>query len=101
MKPVRIEEDAERELAGSVDFYERRRDGLGLEFGEAVQKEVRLIQAHPERYPLQKDGTRRLVMERFPFTIRFMEMPEEIWIVAFAHTSQDPDYWKPRLSSDE
>ena len=97
MKPVRIEEDAERELAGSVDFYERRLAGLGIDFAQASQTAVQEIQTHPERCPLQKDGTRRHVMKRFPFTIRYMDLPEEIWIIAFAHTSRHPNYWKPRL----
>ena len=99
MKPISIEEEAERELAGSVDFYEGRSPGLGWEFERAAREAVRAIQADPERHPLQKDGTRRYVMPRFPFTIRYLELPDCLWIVAFAHTSRKPGYWKSRLRS--
>ena len=36
-------------------------------------------------------------MARFPFTIRYLELQDCIWIVAFAHTSRKPGYWKARL----
>lgn len=100
MKPVRIEEGAEDELAGSVDFYEHQRSGLGLEFALATSTAVRAIRANPTLCALLKDGTRRYVMERFPFTIRYMDLPDEIWIIAFAHTSREPNYWRPRLQPD-
>ena len=99
MKPLIIEENAEAELTDSVAFYERRRTGLGLEFEHAAREAVRKIQTDPERHPLYKDGTRCFVMERFPFTIRYMDLPDAIWIIAFAHTSRKPSYWKARLQS--
>ena len=51
MKPILMEEDAEREFLASVDFYEGRRAGLGLEFEHAVHEALDLnsIQAAPER----------------------------------------------------
>jgi hypothetical protein len=36
-------------------------------------------------------------MERFPFIIHYLDMPDRIWIVAFAHTSRKADYWKRRI----
>ena len=69
MKPVIIDSEAENELSDSVAFYERRHPGLGLEFEFAGREAVWTIQADPDRHPLQRNGTRRLVMERFPFVI--------------------------------
>lgn len=97
MKPVIIEEEAEGELAASVIFYEKRRAGLGLEFHWAVREAVSAIQNSPEHCALRKDGTRRFVMRRFPFVIHYLEMPEHLWVVAFAHTSRKPNYWQARL----
>jgi hypothetical protein len=97
VKQVIIDSEAENELLDSVDFYERRRSALGLEFEQAAREALRLIQADPERQPLQRDGTRRLVMERFPFVVHYMDLPDTIWILAFAHTSRKPRYWRSRL----
>lgn len=94
MKPVFIDSEAELKLADSVAFYEHRRPGLGLDFERAA---VQTIQAAPEQWPLRKEGTRRFVMERFPFVIHYADLPETVWILAFAHTSRKPGYWRRRL----
>ena len=100
MKPVLIGDEAERELIGAVDFYERRRAGSGLEFERITHETVRAIQRDFQRHPLQEDGTRRVVMRRFPFIIHYPDLPDYIWVVAFAHTSRKPGYWKERLKTD-
>ena len=97
MKPVIIDSEAELELAGSVEFYERRRAGLGLEFEHAARIAVRAIQAAPARHPMGSNRTHRFVMDRFPFVIHYMDLPDRVWVVAFAHASRQPDYWKRRL----
>ena len=97
MKQVIIDTEAECELSESVAFYEQRRPGLGLEFERIVRSAVQSIQADPERYPLQKDGTRRFVVRRFPFIIHYIDLPSTIWILAFAHASRKPGYWRERL----
>ena len=97
MKQVIIDSEAENELSDSVAFYERRQPGLGSDFEQAAREAVRTIQSDPERHPPQNDGTRRLVMERFPFVIHYADLPGTIWILAFAHTSRKPGYWRRRL----
>jgi toxin ParE1/3/4 len=97
VKQVFIDSEAENELSDSVAFYERRKRGLGLEFERAAREAVQTIQADPERCPLQKEGTRRFVMERFPFVIHYADLPTTIWILAFAHTGRKPGYWRRRL----
>jgi len=97
VKPVTIDHEAEAELSESVAFSEGRRPGLGLEFESAARQAVERIQAFPELYPLQKNGARRFVMDRFPFVIHYVDRPDMIWVVAFAHTSRKPGYWLRRL----
>jgi toxin ParE1/3/4 len=97
VKSLFIDSEAEDELSESVDFYERRQPGLGLEFASAARKAVQAIQADPDRCPLQKTGARRFVMKRFPFVIHYIDLPDTVWIVAFAHSSRKPGYWKRRV----
>ena len=97
MKRIIVDSDAEDELSDSVAFYESRQPGLGLEFESAAREAVQTIQADPDRHPLQVNGTRRLVMERFPFIVHYAELPDAIWILAFAHASRKPGYWLRRL----
>jgi toxin ParE1/3/4 len=37
------------------------------------------------------------VMDRFPFTIVYTELPDEVLIIAIAHASREPGYWRARL----
>jgi hypothetical protein len=97
VKEVIIHAEAEVELSESIAFYERRRTGLGVEFERAIRAIVVGIPSNPQRYPLQNDGTRRVAMKRFPFGIHYVELPNTIWILAFAHTSRKPGYWRSRF----
>jgi plasmid stabilization system protein ParE len=96
VKQFIIDSEAELELSESVDFYEDRKPGLGLEFERAARQAVRTIQENPTRFPPNADGSRRLVMKRFPYVIHYLELPDRIWILAFAHKKRKPGYWRGR-----
>lgn len=99
MKTVRYEDAAEEELIDEVSRYELRRDGLGTEFLTAVRDAVRLIAENPAAWQTSEYGrdVRRFVMDKFPFTIVYTELADEILILALAHTSREPGYWRTRL----
>jgi toxin ParE1/3/4 len=99
VKPLIVEEEAELELFGSIAFYEERMPGLGLDFEAATRRALKIIARAPQRWRIGKHGTRRYIMTRFPFIIHYIDMPDKIWIVAFAHTSRKPGYWKGRTRS--
>ncbi len=99
MKPLIVEEEAELEIANSVAFYEERKSGLGLDFEAAAQRALKTIATAPERWASGKHGTQRYVMTRFPFIIHYLDMPDKLWVVAFAHARRKPNYWKKRLQS--
>jgi len=97
VKPLVIEEEAELELVNSVAFYEERKSGLGLDFEAAARQALTTIAAAPERWPTGRHGTRRCVMAPFPFIIHYLDTPDKLWIIAFAHAKRKPNYWKKRL----
>ncbi len=52
----------------------------------------------PQQWAAGPYGTRRYLLKRFPFLLIYREMSESrIEIVAFAHTSRRPEYWKSRI----
>lgn len=99
MKIVRYEDAADEELIDEVARYELRHDGLGRELLTAVRDAVRLIAENPAAWQASEYGrdVRRFVMDRFPFTIVYTELANEILILAIAHTSREPGYWRTRL----
>ena len=98
MKTVRYEDAAEEELIDEIVRYELRRDGLGSEFLSEVREAVRLITENPGAWQASEHGSdiRRFVMDRFPFTIVYTELVDEILIIAIAHASREPGYWRTR-----
>ena len=97
MKPVAVHSAARTELDEAMGFYEIRTNGLGLDLEAKVEKAVAAIQRNPESWPRHKrTAFRKVFVERFPFTIFYMDLPDVIWIVAVAHGSRRPDYWSRR-----
>lgn len=88
--------EAETELREAIAYYEGQCPGLGLDFEEVAQAAVETIEAHPLRCRQRNDGTRRLLLSRFPFLVVYMIRRDELWIVAFAHCKRRPGYWEQR-----
>ena len=97
MIPILFHPDAEDELGQAIGFYEERQVGLGLDFEREVIHGLSYIHEAPDRWPMHKYGIRKYLLKRFPFHIFYLEQPDYIWIVAVAHCSRKPNYWKERL----
>ena len=87
---------AEVELAAAMDWYEERREGLGGELLELARESFERILEAPHQLPswVGDRAYRRLVLERFPYSIIFTYDDAEVRIVAFAHGRRKPGYWR-------
>src|SRR5262245_15290610 len=98
---LKLHSGAQVELQDSVDFYrDRGGNSLAERFKQHVEAGFRAIVANPERFPQVKDvpGVRRLRLKHFPFALLFVHRSDHIWVVAVAHGSRKPGYWKKRAS---
>ena len=99
MRRVRILEQAAVEAIEAAAWYESECPGLGREFDHAVNADIDLLE--DEIVPLANlpgaAGAKRLLLKRFPYDIVVRELPEEIVVVAVAHQSRRPGYWRNRL----
>ncbi|MGB5131042.1 MAG: hypothetical protein WBO00_00375 [Steroidobacteraceae bacterium] len=101
MRPVRIHLAAALEAVEAAAWYERQRPGLGEEFAGAVLAALDLLEG--EVFPLMpmsgavgERGAMRLMLKRFPFAIIVIDLRGEIVVVAVAHHSRRPGYWRDR-----
>ena len=46
---------------------------------------------------IAKRGIRRIFVDRFPYSIVFVQRDDEIEVLAFAHRKRRPGYWRNRL----
>ena len=49
------------------------------------------------RLPRLRKGYRRINLKVFPFYLAYVTEGELIWVLAVAHVSRKPGYWKKRL----
>jgi toxin ParE1/3/4 len=99
---VRTEPEASAELAEAGLWYEQRRAGLGVEFLDAIDATLEFITHFPEAGSpvphLPKDlPVRRVPVRRFPFHVVYLQLPDAIRILAFAHDRRLPAYWRSRI----
>jgi DNA replication protein DnaC/plasmid stabilization system protein ParE len=66
-------------------------------FAQEVTFVVERALAAPERWPIHLHGTRRIVFPRFPFSLIYRLRNEQVQVVAVAHQSRRPGYWKERV----
>jgi plasmid stabilization system protein ParE len=50
------------------------------------------VQEHPKLYPQYLYGTQRVVLKRYPFSVVYQELLNEIQIIAVAHAKRRPGY---------
>ena len=98
MKPVRLSTEAGVELAETAGFYDERQVGLGAAFISEFVKATELIQQFPSLGRPIGNRMRRVLTNRFPYAIIYFEYHDETLVVAIAHTSRRPGFWKNRMT---
>jgi toxin ParE1/3/4 len=43
------------------------------------------------------ENLRHFVLRKFPFSVVYANMGDLVYIVAVAHGSREPEYWRPRV----
>lgn len=89
--------DSERDLREAADYYkERAGNALSQALFTDFEYSIQLLMQHPRLGVLWLHGKRRFVMKHFPYTIIYTVAEEEISVLAVAHHSRRPGYWRNR-----
>ena len=102
MARVGILEEAADEAIEAAAWYEEQRPGLGIEFAQAFHAALDLLEE--EIAPLSnmpgeasRSGAKRLILSRFPYDVVVRAHRDALIVVAVAHHSRRPEYWRGRL----
>ncbi len=103
MKQVKIGKDAALELEEAAAWYETEQSGLGSRFITAFENAIKLLgEQDPPVTPAGgnagKQGAKKLILHKFPFSLIVYELEQSIVVVALAHHSRKPGYWRSRVS---
>lgn len=94
---VVLDPSANEEMREAAAFYEDCRDGLGLEFLDAVELAFSEISDRPMMWRVLKGRFRRYLIHRFPYAVLYTIEDDSIYVAAIMHMKRRPDYWEDRI----
>jgi|SRR5699024_9585830 len=91
-------DDAEIEFYNIIDRYKKFDRSLSTNFVQEFTRTVRRLLDFPKVGSPYLHGTKRIILQRFPYSIVYKIYREKVIVVyAVMHMSRKPDYWKGRL----
>jgi hypothetical protein len=103
-RPVRVDPEARDEIAAAVSWYDAQTGAftLGSDLLDAVGLGLAQVGARAASFPPVPGVSEQLLARqcsvgRFPFRLVFIELAEEVRVIAFAHVRRRPGYWRERI----
>ena len=94
---VRFHRLAAREYRSARDWYRKSSETVVSKFRDAVDKAIARIEKNADALPLLTTGYRYVRVARYPYILVFRRRDDHsVMVVAVAHTSRRPGYWRRR-----
>jgi len=97
-RQIDVHPEAVAEAQAAAQWYQERSVLAADAFLAEIDCAVERIAENPGMYPHYVRGTRRYLLQRFPFYIVYREVVGKIEIVAIVHGRRKPGYWKKRIA---
>jgi toxin ParE1/3/4 len=96
---VKVHRLADGEIFEAFQYYQAERPGLGEELRAKLRALTSKLARFPMAAPMWEDQpTHRIAtLDRFPYRVPYQIQPDQIVVLALAHTRRRPGYWKSRL----
>ena len=88
--PLVFRRIAQLELDESVSWYENKRVGLGSQFRLEIEKHLERIATQPQQFRQIRGQVRRVVLQRFPYSIYFLPEVDRVIVLAIFHARRAP-----------
>ncbi|MCE9548334.1 MAG: type II toxin-antitoxin system RelE/ParE family toxin [Planctomycetia bacterium] len=89
---------AAKELLAAAAWYAQRSEQARQRFRLAIAGAIDRILSNPESHAVIADSYRHARVRRFPYVLIFeIRSDRTIQIVAVAHTSRRPGFWRRRV----
>ena len=89
--------EAQTDLRDAAQFYrEQAGASLAQAFLAEFEHSVGPLLQYPRLGSVWRHGKRRLLTRRFPFSIIYAVVDEQVRVLAVAHHSRRPGYWHSR-----
>ena len=91
---------AELDVSDAAAWYEERRAGLGDDFLDELDSVLRRVIKNPLQFPKVKNGVRRALLGRFPYSVYFGVTRETLEFIALIHQHRNPRIWQKRMITE-
>jgi plasmid stabilization system protein ParE len=93
---LEIHPAAQEEAEAAARYYATQNTSAAFAFTEELDFAVLELERAPGSYPVHIHGTRRILLEHFPYAVVYQFDENRIVIVAVAHGKRRPGYWVER-----
>jgi len=93
---IEFHPQARIEIVDSTVFYEKRISNLGEKFVNEIEHTIQIITQWPEIGNKIDNVFRKIVLNKFPYSLIYTIETDRILVVATAHHSKKPGYWRNR-----
>lgn len=98
MISARLHPAAHREIRRAFEWYlQEAGPRIAAAFLDDFEHTLAILKEHPEIGEPGGSATRRLIFQRYPYTVVYRRQGDALQIVAIAHHSRRPEYWAGRL----
>ena len=87
---------AAEEALEAAKWYAARNLVAATAFEIEIRRAFSEIAEAPERWLAHVEGTRRFLLQRFPYEIVYRVQGSRVLVVAVAHCKRRPGYWRER-----
>ncbi|HXT22259.1 MAG TPA: type II toxin-antitoxin system RelE/ParE family toxin [Thermoanaerobaculia bacterium] len=89
---------AQAEVREAFEWYFERSLEAAARFLTELDRATLLIRETPTVWPSFGRGTRKYVLQGFPYSVIYREVGDELQVVAVAHGKRKPGYWRSRTA---
>jgi toxin ParE1/3/4 len=97
---LRIHTDAAEEAEAARNWYAARSLDAARGFLVELENALEQVVAQPLAWPKYLHRTRSYLLRRYPYLVVYRLQGEKIFVVAVAHASREPGYWRKRRVDD-
>ena len=95
--PIELHPEAIAEARDAREWYAERSSVAADAFMEELDLAIDRISNSPARWATYLHGTRRYLLNRFPYLIVYRITEDKLQVIAVAHGKRKPGYWRHRL----
>jgi plasmid stabilization system protein ParE len=81
-----------QEVNDACAWYDERKDDLGNEFFQELERVLESIRVNPQSFSLASFGRRKAHLKRFPYTISYRASQDQVRILSVHHDKRHPTY---------